>query len=81
MVAPSTPRIYGGDFPEMPQPTAVPHFIRYVERLAERVGFETFDLLGPLSANKSGGMLYYCDDHHWNESGNDFVARILADRL
>jgi hypothetical protein len=81
MVAPSAPRVYGRDFPEMPQPTAVPHFIRYVERLAERSGFETFDLLGPLSADKSGEMLYYCDDHHWNERGNDAVARILAAAL
>lgn len=81
MVAPSAPRVHAHDFPAMPQPTAVPYFIRYVERLAERVGFETVDLLGPLSADKSGEMLYYCDDHHWNERGNDLVARILAARF
>ena len=80
-VAPSAPRVHAHDFPEMPQPSAVPHFIRYVERLAERVGFETIDLLGPLSADKSGEMLYYCDDHHWNERGNDVVARVVAARL
>jgi len=80
-VAPSAPRVHAHDFPEMPQASAVPHFIRYVERLAERVGFETIDLLGPLSADKSGEMLYYCDDHHWNEHGNDVVARVLANRL
>jgi hypothetical protein len=34
-----------------------------------------------LRANHSGEMLYYCDDHHWNERGNDVVARILAGRL
>jgi acetyltransferase AlgX (SGNH hydrolase-like protein) len=80
-VAPSAPRVHAHDFPEMPQLSAVPHFIRYVERLAERVGFETIDLLGPLSADRSGEMLYYCDDHHWNERGNDVVARVLAPRL
>ena len=81
MVAPSTPRVYGPEFPEMPQPTAVPHFIRYVEQLAGRVGFETVDLLGPLRADTSDEMLYYCDDHHWNARGNDTVARILVDAL
>jgi hypothetical protein len=82
MVAPSAPRVLAPDFPGMPQPTSVPYFIRYVERLADRVGFETIDLLGPLSAtDKSGEMLYRCDDHHWNERGNDVVARILATRF
>jgi hypothetical protein len=81
MVAPSTPRVHGRDFPLMPQPTEVPHFIRYVEGLARRTGFETIDLLGALSADNSGEMLYYCDDHHWNERGNDVVARILAAQL
>jgi hypothetical protein len=78
MVAPSAPRVHGRDFPRMPQPTAVPHFVRYVEGLAERSGFETLDLLGALSSQDWGGMLYYCDDHHWNERGNEVVARILA---
>ena len=81
MTAPSAPRVYGRDFPAMPQPTAVPYFIRYVEGLTRRVGFEWIDLLGPLSTDQSGQMLYYCDDHHWNEHGNDVVARILAGRL
>ena len=78
MVAPSAPRVHGRDFPQMPQPTTVPYFIRYVEGLAERSGFETLDLLGALSSKDWGGMLYYCDDHHWNERGNEVVARILA---
>jgi len=81
MVAPSAPRVHAHDFPDMPQPTSVPHFIRYVERLAERLGFETIDLLGPLNASTSSELLYYCDDHHWNERGNDVVARALAGRL
>jgi hypothetical protein len=81
MVAPSAPRAVGHDFPEMPQPTAVPYFIQYVEGLAKRAGFDWIDLLGPLSADHSGEMLYYCDDHHWNERGNEVVAGILADRL
>jgi hypothetical protein len=81
MVAPSAPRVNARYFPEMPQPTPVPYFIRYVEGLTKRVGFDWIDLLGPLSADQSGEMLYYCDDHHWNEHGNDVVARILAGRL
>jgi hypothetical protein len=81
MVAPSAPRVHARWFPHMPQPTAAPHFIRYVEGLAKRVGFETIDLLGPLSADRSHELLYYCDDHHWNEHGNDVVARVLAERL
>jgi len=80
MVAPSASRVHGRDFPQMPQPTAEPYFIRYVEDLAKRSGFETVDLLGPLSADTSGEMLYYCDDHHWNERGNDVVAHVLAGR-
>lgn len=78
LVAPSAPRVLGRDFPQMPQPTAEPYFIRYVESLAGRSGFETFDLLGALNSQDWGGILYYCDDHHWNERGNDVVARLLA---
>ena len=81
MVAPSAPRVHARDFPTMPQPTAVPYFIRYVEGLSKRVGFEWFDLLGALNADHSDQMLYYCDDHHWNEHGNDVVARILAEQF
>jgi hypothetical protein len=80
MMAPSAPRIYAHDFPAMPQPATVPYFMRYVEGLARRKGFDWVDLLGPLSADHSEKMLYYCDDHHWNEHGNDVVARILAER-
>jgi hypothetical protein len=80
MVAPSAPRVLAHDFPEMPQPTAVPYFIRYVEGLAKRNGFEWVDLLGALNADQSGEMQYYCDDHHWNEHGNEVVARSLAGR-
>jgi hypothetical protein len=80
MVAPSAPRALARDFPDMPQPTPIPHFIRHVEGLAKRSSFEWIDLLGSLAADHSG-MLYYCDDHHWNERGNDVVARILAGRL
>ena len=78
LVAPSAPRLYGRDFPSMPQPSSEPHFIRYVEALAHRMGFETIDLLTPLSPGEGDPMLYYCDDHHWNERGNDAVARIVA---
>ncbi len=81
MVAPTLPRLYGHDFPELPQPSTVPYFIRYIEGLARRSGFETIDLLGALSAKDWGGMLYDCDDHHWNDRGNEVVARILAKRF
>jgi hypothetical protein len=81
VVAPSAPRTHAHDFPDMPQPTAIPHFIRYVEGLAKRNGFQWIDLLGALSADQSGQLLYYCDDHHWNVHGNDVVARFLADQL
>jgi hypothetical protein len=79
MVAPSAPRLYGRDFPTMPQPASEPYFIRYVEALAHRMNFETIDLLGALNPGHDGAMLYYCDDHHWNERGNEVVARVIAD--
>lgn len=78
MVAPSAARLYGRDFPDMPQPSDEPHFIRYVEDLARRSGFETIDLPGALTPGDDGELLYYRDDHHWNERGNEVVAGVIA---
>ena len=52
LVAPSAPRLYGRDFPAMPRPSREPHFIRYVEAMAHRMGFETIDLADPIEPRR-----------------------------
>jgi len=81
LIAPTAARVYGADFEGLPPLSAEPHFIRQVETLAERNGFETIDLLDRLAPFTEKELLYYRDDHHWNARGNEVVAGVVAEEL
>jgi len=80
-VAPSAARVHGPSFEGFPELSSEPHFIHYVQALADRSGFQFVDLLGPLTPLAERELLYFRDDHHWNARGNEHVARILAREL
>ena len=43
--------------------------------------FGVVNLLTLLQPYAGSEMLYYRDDHHWNERGNEVVARLLQAAL
>ena len=81
MVAPSAARVYGAAFTDFPELSAQPHFSDYVLALAAKSGFRTLDLLAGLKPYAAEELLYYRDDHHWNERGNEVAARVIEDAL
>jgi hypothetical protein len=77
LLAPSAPRLYARYFEDLPPISNEPFFLNYVKDLAHSAGFEVVDLnelLQPCSAKE---LLYWRDDTHWNERGNEIVAEIL----
>ena len=81
MVAPSAARLHGAAFDEFPELSPQPHFIDYVLAQARKSGFETLDLYRALVPFAESELLYYRDDHHWNEHGNEIVAQIIESAL
>lgn len=78
IIAPSAARMHGSQFEDFPAPSAEPHFIRYVAALSERSGFQAVDLLELMKPRAEQELLYYRDDHHWDERGNEVAARVIA---
>jgi hypothetical protein len=78
---PTDARLYKDAFDDMPPITQEPHFIRHVEQLAQRAGFEHVDLNALLAPFAENELLYYRDDTHWNERGHQVVADLLTRHL
>jgi hypothetical protein len=78
LLAPSAARMYGPDFQGFPELSAEPHFMRYVEALSRNLGFEVVDMLTLMKPQAEREILYYRDDHHWNERGNEIAALTIA---
>ncbi|HSK18468.1 MAG TPA: hypothetical protein VK912_04970 [Longimicrobiales bacterium] len=81
MVAPSAARLHGAEFDDFPALSPQPHFIDYVLSQAEKSGFDTLDLYRELMPFAESELLYYRDDHHWNEHGNEIVAQLIESAL
>jgi hypothetical protein len=81
IVAPSDARLYGSDFDEFPKLSDKPYFVDYVIELAGRQGFNTVNLLALLQPFARRELLYWRDDHHWNERGNAVVADLLKNHV
>jgi len=78
LIAPTAPRLHGPEFPEIAHVTDEPHFIDYVENISRDMGFDTInlhDLMQPYARNE---LLYWRDDDHWNERGQQVVAEIIG---
>jgi hypothetical protein len=81
IVAPSAARLHGAAFDDFPELSAEPYFADYVIELAARQGFATLDLIDGMKPFAQTGLLYYRDDHHWNERGNEVAARLIGTAL
>jgi len=81
IIAPSDARLYGDAFDGFPTLSAKPHFVNYVADLSKHMGFSVVNLLELLRPFAKTELLYYRDDHHWNERGNELVSQLLAQKL
>jgi hypothetical protein len=81
VIIPTEARLYKDAFDDMPAITEEPHFIRYVEKLSDSLGFDHLDLNALLQPHAEQELLYYRDDTHWNERGHQVVAGLLATHL
>ena len=81
VIAPAPVRLYKDYFEDLPPVSEEPHFIRYVQQLAGETGFAHLDLNELMAPQASQELLYYRDDSHWNERGNEVVAKLLAQQL
>jgi hypothetical protein len=78
IIAPSDARLYGPAFEGFPTLSSEPHFINHVASVAADMGFSVVNLLPLLQPIAKHELLYYRDDHHWNERGNAVVADLIA---
>jgi hypothetical protein len=53
----------------------------YVADLSQQMGFSVVNLLESLRPFAQEELLYYRDDHHWNERGNAIVSQLIAQAL
>ena len=81
IIAPSDARLYGDAFEGFPALSAKPYFASYVADLSQQMGFSVVNLLDSLRPFAQTELLYYRDDHHWNERGNAIVSQIIAQAL
>ena len=81
VIAPSDARLYGGAFEGFPALSTEPYFADYVADLSQNMGFSVVNLLDSLRPFAQTELLYYRDDHHWNERGNAIVSELLARQL
>lgn len=81
LTAASAARQYGPRFAGFPPLSDQPYFIDFVIDLAHRVGFTTIDLYREMEPYARNELLFWRDDTHWNERGNEVVAGIVAERM
>jgi acetyltransferase AlgX (SGNH hydrolase-like protein) len=81
IIAPSDARLYGKAFEGFPTLSAKPYFVDYVAELSQHMGFSVVNLLDLLQPAAQTELLYYRDDHHWNERGNELVSQLIAQEL
>jgi hypothetical protein len=81
LLAPSSGRLYGQSFEDFPPVSNQPHFINYVLDLAQSMGFDTVDLYQLLQPYAQEELLYWRDDVHWNERGNQVVGELVAENV
>ncbi|MBI3637533.1 MAG: hypothetical protein HY216_15180 [Candidatus Rokubacteria bacterium] len=80
VIAPGDVRLYAAHFHVAPMP-AEPAVAELVTNVARANGFDVLDLTRELAPSAAREMLYYRDDTHWNERGNQLVAELLAESI
>jgi hypothetical protein len=78
LIAPGAARLYAPYFEGFPQLSDEPHFINYVEKISEELGFDVINLYIQMQPYARKALLYWRDDPHWNVRGNEVVAEIIS---
>lgn len=78
IIIPTPNRLYAPYFDGFPAISPEPHFIDYVADLSREMGFDTIDLYDSFRPYAGRELLYFRDDDHWNERGNEVVAELIA---
>jgi hypothetical protein len=78
ILVPTGERLHGAYYENFPQISGEPHFINYVAKLSESMGFQVVNLLPTLQPYADKELLYLRDDSHWNLRGNELAAEIIA---
>ena len=81
IIAPTAVRLYAPYYHHFPSITQEPYFINYIGQLARRAGFEVLSLLQELQLDAKEALLHHRDDSHWNDLGNEVVARIISNKI
>jgi len=81
VIAPTVVRLYAPYFHELSRLSTPPYLIDYMVKLAHEAGFDTINLLQGMQPYTSRELLYFRDDDHWNERGNQVVAEIIAEHV
>ncbi|MCI0559018.1 MAG: hypothetical protein MN733_11020 [Nitrososphaera sp.] len=78
IIAPSAARLYAPYFENFPPISGHAHFINYLEHLSRRLGFGVVNLYNLMQPYARKELLYWRDDTHWNERGNEVAAELVA---
>lgn len=81
VLAPSDARLYASYFDDFPKLSDEPYFLNYVEKLSKESGFQVINLYQLMKPLAQEELLYWRDDTHWNDRGNEVVAELIAKYL
>ena len=81
VLAPSAERLYAPYYEKFPSVSPTPYFLDHVEAVARGLGLGVMNLYAPLRPRADRELLYYRDDTHWNERGQEVVAEVIAERI
>lgn len=81
LIVPLASRLYAKYFENFPQILEESHFINYLVDRANRSGFDVVNLYQLMKPYAAEEFLYWRDDDHWNERGNEVAAEIIANHV
>jgi hypothetical protein len=81
LIMPTAERLYAPYFEHFPAISEQPHFIRYIEALSNRMGFETMSFETLMKPYSEKELLYFRDDDHLNRRGSEVVVEILMEHI
>jgi hypothetical protein len=81
VIAPTDVSLYSPYFKNMNPASEEPSLISYVDKISREQGFDVVNLWRDLQPYAKNEMLYWRDDVHWNDRGNEVVAAILTEHF
>jgi hypothetical protein len=81
VITPTPPRLYAPYYEDFPYITEEPYFINYLAQLSTDQGFDVINLYPLLQPYASEELLFWRDDSHFDNRGNEIVAELIATQL